>query len=70
MNTRTIYVQLLDEGVDVWAPVEAEVLGEDLFRLPEEAPAKEDWQFAPGSLVVGEPQSLSTGVVPCAVRQA
>jgi hypothetical protein len=27
MGAETIYVELLDEGVDVWRPVEAEPLG-------------------------------------------
>jgi len=32
-ETRTIYVALLDEGVDVWRPVDAEHVAGDLYRL-------------------------------------
>ena len=35
MITRTIYVELIDEGVDVWRPVEATVEVDDTFRLPD-----------------------------------
>ena len=34
MNQReTIYVALLDEGIDVWRPVEAERLSPDRYRI-------------------------------------
>jgi hypothetical protein len=54
MGTETIYVPLADEGVDVWAPVEAEAVGDNAFRLPDESPADETWQFPPGTTVVCE----------------
>jgi hypothetical protein len=51
----TIYVQLLDEGVDVVRPIEAEILAGGLYRLlpPEEGydPEVEVWEFPPGSVV-------------------
>jgi hypothetical protein len=59
--TRTIFVELLDEGVDVWRPVEATVVGDGTFRLPECVPAEEVWKFPPGSLVRCEPRPLSDG---------
>jgi hypothetical protein len=61
MATQTIYIELLDEGVDVWRPVEAEAETEDIFRLPPTAPEGELWRFAPGSRVRCEWRDLSDG---------
>ena len=47
----TIYVELLDEGVEVWRPVEGEAIESGLYRLPSEPPADEVWAFPPGSIV-------------------
>ena len=60
MPTRTIYVALLDEAVDVWRPVEA-IEEQGHYRLPDTAPDGERWEFAPGSLVVCETRNLSEG---------
>jgi hypothetical protein len=49
-----IYVELLDEGVDVWAPVEAEPSPDGSFVLPESAPDDETWAFPPGARVICE----------------
>lgn len=49
--TRTIYVQLLGEDVDVWRPVEAEEQADGAFRLSAAAPEGETWEFPPESLV-------------------
>jgi hypothetical protein len=52
LNTETIYVALLGEGVDVWRPVDAIRVGEDLFRIiGTPADETEAWQFPAGSLV-------------------
>lgn len=54
----TIYVPLLDEGVDVLRPTRAIKLGAHAYRLlptPDYDPDDECWQFTPGSVVhVGE----------------
>ena len=49
----TIYVRLLNEGTEVWRPVEAEVLGDDCFKIVSENtdPNDETWEFPPGSIV-------------------
>ena len=54
-DTATIFVRLLDEGVDVWRPVPARRLSEATYRLSE-APVPEDevWSFQPGDIVVAE----------------
>jgi hypothetical protein len=58
----TVFVKLLDEGVDVWRPVEATPLGDGRYRLvqPDEYdPATESWEFAPGSVVECETLLIS-----------
>lgn len=57
----TIYVELRGEGIDVWRPVSAVRLGDDVYRLPEEAPGDEAWAFPPGANVVVEMRELSDG---------
>lgn len=53
MVSTTIYVYLIDEGVDVWRPVQAVQLSEGLFRIDpdSEVPDTEQWQFQPGQTV-------------------
>ena len=70
-NTETVYVRLLDEGVDVWRPVSARRLGPDLFELSTEAsPEDEIWEFAPGSRVVVETRRGPENTYPVAVAAA
>lgn len=57
-ETQTIYVELLDEGVTVYRPVEATADPDGIFRLPATAPADEHWRFEPGSRVVCERQNV------------
>jgi hypothetical protein len=65
--TRTVYVELVDEGVNVWRPVEAVEDG-DGFVLPMSAPDGERWRFPPGSRVRCELRELSDGEALVAVR--
>ncbi|HWH44793.1 MAG TPA: hypothetical protein VNT32_08675 [Thermoleophilaceae bacterium] len=67
MPTEVIYVGLLNEGVDVWAPVEAEALGDGVFALPQDPPADQEWAFPPGSRVRCEPQADGLVAVALAV---
>ena len=67
METHTIYVELLGEGVAAWRPVEAVAERTDTFRLPDTAPSDESWRFAPGTLVRGEERILAEGPVLVAV---
>jgi hypothetical protein len=47
-----ILVALLDEGVDVWRPVRASLLGGDVFLIQSASvPEDEHWQHAPGEVV-------------------
>ena len=62
-HTLTIYVQLLDEGTDVWRPVSAELMSAEIYRIVGDAPdpATERWEFMPGELVRCRIQRLSDG---------
>jgi hypothetical protein len=57
----TIYMPLLNEGVDVWRPVEATPISSDTYRVEGEMPAGEEWAFAPGVVVRCKPKTLSGG---------
>jgi hypothetical protein len=58
-RTTIVYVALLDEGVDTWRPVQAEHLGDDLYRLNGERPDDEVWPFLPGDVVRCQVRILS-----------
>jgi len=53
MPTTPIYVRLLDEGTDVWWPVEAIREGPDSYRIVTENmnPEDQQWEFQSGELV-------------------
>lgn len=46
-----IYMPLLNEGVNVWRPVEATGLSADTYRVEGEVPDGEEWAFDPGTIV-------------------
>jgi len=71
MATETIYVELLDEGVDVWRPVDAGPLGEGRYQLLAPAdydPETETWALLPGTVVRREVRRLGGGPVFIAVE--
>jgi hypothetical protein len=51
INCMKVFVALLNEGTEVWRPVDAEHLGGDLYRLLGLVPDDESWQFQPGDTV-------------------
>jgi hypothetical protein len=67
---RIVYVQLLDEAVDVWRPVDATEEAGGAYRLPHTAPEGERWAFAPGTRVRCERRQLSDGNVLVAIQPA
>jgi hypothetical protein len=72
-KTERIFIPLLDEGVNVWRPTQAEPLADGTYRVlptPDYDPDDEAWQFPPGSRVVCEVKKLSDGEVLAAVRLA
>lgn len=50
---QTIYIALLSEGVDVWRPVKATKLSENVFQIISENQNSTDevWEFGTGDLV-------------------
>jgi hypothetical protein len=68
-----IYIPLLDEGVNVWRPTQAERLSDGSYHVlptPDYDPDDEKWEFPPGSRVVCERNRLSRGEVLAAVSLA
>lgn len=47
----TIFMPLLNEGTDVWRPVNATPVSSDTYRIEGEMPDDEEWAFLPGSVV-------------------
>lgn len=65
----TIYIELLDEGVDVWRPVEAVLIDEDWYRISSrKLDPSEQWAFQTGDVVRCETRQLSGGLVRVAVE--
>ncbi|MBN4055056.1 hypothetical protein JYT15_00955 [Acidimicrobium ferrooxidans] len=64
-ETTTIYVALLDEGVDCWRPVQAEHRGGDVYRIVGQPYDRSDewWRFGHGDSVFCEMRELSEGRV-------
>jgi hypothetical protein len=69
-ESETVHVALLDEAVDVWRPVAATRLAEATYRLADDAPDGERWEFPPGSVVMAEARNLSGGPMLVAVKLA
>lgn len=65
-----VYVELLNEAVEVWRPVEATPEGSGVYRLSADQPEGEEWAFPPGSRVVCEDRLLSGGRAQVACRLA
>ncbi|MBZ5497159.1 MAG: hypothetical protein LAP85_12210 [Acidobacteriia bacterium] len=61
----TIFGALLNEGVDVWRPVQARPLGPGVFRIVgvDADVTDETWQFPAGAIHRCEPKQLSDGTV-------
>jgi hypothetical protein len=57
----TIYMPLLNEGTDVWRPVEATLQAPGTYRVQGEMDEEEEWAFPPGSLVHCEWKTFSDG---------
>jgi len=71
--TERIYIPLLNEGVDVWRPVDAQKIGPDIYFIPTDndpAAQAETWAFPPGSTVVCQPRKTADGTILAAVRLA
>ncbi len=71
-NTREVFVSLMDEGVDVWRPVQAEHVHGSVYRIADQHYDRETetWQFEPGDEVVCEMRESSDGQIFAATRKA
>jgi hypothetical protein len=56
-----IFVNLVGEGLNVLRRVRAEHMGRDFYRIVDEMPAGETWQFQPGQIVRCKKTKLSSG---------
>lgn len=72
IETATIHVYLLDEGIDVWRPVQAHHLGGDRYQITSvnAAPDDEHWQFSTGDIVRCSKRALSGGPALVAIEQS
>ena len=71
--TETIYIALLDEGVNARRPAKAYRRSDGAFivlRPKDYDPESETWEFPPGSAVICEKVKTATGEVLAAVRAA
>jgi hypothetical protein len=57
----TVYMPLLNEGTDVWRPVEAMKIGELGYMVTQNAPPDEEWAFEPGHILQCEERQSSDG---------
>ena len=67
-----IHVALLDEGVEVWRPVQAELVKGDVYRIINQPYDRtiEAWQFEPGDRVICKLIASSEGQILAAVQRA
>jgi hypothetical protein len=67
-----IYVYLVDEGTDVWRPVDAIHIKDSIYRIDPESTISETetWQFLPGDIIRCEEKRLSRGVCLVAIEKA
>jgi len=73
VRKETIYIELRNEGTPVWRPASALQVGQHTYVIlptPNYDPEDEEWQFPPGSIVVGQMQMKSGGDVLVAVAHA
>ena len=66
----TIYMPLLNEGTEVWRPVEAMKITDLGYMVTEPAPPEEDWAFQPGHILRCEERTLRDGIHLVAVAKA
>jgi hypothetical protein len=61
-SSQEIYVALLNEGTEVWRPVQARALGGGEFEILGIVPAGELWQFPPGTRVRCKEHHFADGI--------
>jgi len=69
---KIIYIQLLEEGTEVYRPVPAIELKKDVFEVKGQViydPEDEIWEFKPGTRVVVEERDLDGELRLVAIRE-
>jgi len=66
----SIYVALIGEGLNVMRSVRAQHLGRDFYKIVEEMPEGETWQYQPGQVVRARKKNLSSGKALVAIEEA
>jgi hypothetical protein len=59
--TTRVFVALLNEGTEVWRPVEAKPLGGQKYEILGPVPTEEVWQFQPGAQVLCQEKTFADG---------
>jgi|HubBroStandDraft_1064217.scaffolds.fasta_scaffold2398114_1 hypothetical protein len=70
MATETIFVFMPNEATDAWAPVDAEHVGDDLYRILDCRGEDDELQFGKGVIVRCRRRTLSGGECLVAVESA
>lgn len=72
ISRATIYVYMPEEAVDVWRPVDAELVSPGVYRItsPDPDPENEVWEFRSGDLVRCELRRLYDGEHLVAIARA
>lgn len=63
-------MKLLDEGTDVWRPVDAKKVSEDVYQLVGTNDDSEKWEYPTGSVVRVETREFASGTDVVAVALA
>ena len=69
MSVETIYMPLLNEGTEAWAPVTAERCSIDTFLVRGPVPEGQLWRFGPDCVVAVEPKTFADGTTGLVVTQ-
>ncbi|MAY75027.1 MAG: hypothetical protein CMJ31_09995 [Phycisphaerae bacterium] len=71
-SSTQIYVELIDEAVLVWRPVQAVHLRDSVYRISTQDYDREDetWEFEPGDVVRCENVNSSDGPILVAIERA
>jgi hypothetical protein len=66
-----IFIPLLDENVDVWRPVKAVLLFDNVYRIADQSydHETESWEYEPGTEVVCEAKPTKDGQALVAVMK-
>jgi hypothetical protein len=67
MNIKSIYMPLLDEGIEVCRPIEADALGGGRYHVLGPVPADEVWAYMLGTIVRLRQNSIDGGNIKVAV---